>query len=92
MAFHPNEPHNGEVVDADVLRDNFTALKTEIEAVPAGITQATLDAAINTRAMTVVDVDPLDFQVSDEYDKAQLVAIYDKLNETLALLKGQSWP
>ena len=27
MAFNPNEPQNGETVDADVLRDQFNAIQ-----------------------------------------------------------------
>ena len=36
MAFNPNEPQNGDEVDADVLRDQFNGLNDKIEAVPAG--------------------------------------------------------
>ena len=34
--FNPNEPQNGEKVDADVLRDQFNCLNDKIDAVPAG--------------------------------------------------------
>jgi hypothetical protein len=33
--FNPNEPQNGDDIDADILRDNFNALKGEIDALPA---------------------------------------------------------
>ena len=36
MAFDPNEPQNGDEVDANVLRDQFNGLKEIIDAVPAG--------------------------------------------------------
>ena len=36
MAFNPNEPQNGDEVDANVLRDQFNGLKEIIDAVPAG--------------------------------------------------------
>ena len=36
MPFNPNEPQNGEEIDADVLRNQFNSLKTLIDAVPAG--------------------------------------------------------
>ena len=36
MAFNPNEPQNGETVDADVLRDQFNSLNDKIDAVPTG--------------------------------------------------------
>ena len=36
MAFNPNEPQNGDKVDANVLRDQFNGLKEIIDAVPAG--------------------------------------------------------
>ena len=34
MPFNPNEPQNGEVVDADLLRNQLNALKALIDAVP----------------------------------------------------------
>ena len=34
--FNPNEPQNGETVDADVLRNQLNALNNKIDAVPAG--------------------------------------------------------
>ena len=34
--FNPNEPQNGEVVDADLLRNQLNSLKALIDAVPAG--------------------------------------------------------
>jgi len=34
--FLPNEPQNGENVDADLLRDQFNSLNNKIDAVPAG--------------------------------------------------------
>ena len=34
--FLPNEPQNGENVDADLLRDQFNSLKALIDTVPAG--------------------------------------------------------
>ena len=34
--FLPNEPQNGETVDADLLRNQFNSLKDLIDAVPAG--------------------------------------------------------
>ena len=36
MAFNPNEPQNGEEVDADVLRNQFNALNDSITAIPVG--------------------------------------------------------
>ena len=36
MPFLPNEPQNGETVDADLLRNQFNALNDEIAAIPAG--------------------------------------------------------
>ena len=36
MPFNPNEPQNGEIVDADALRNQFNGLKDLIDAVPAG--------------------------------------------------------
>jgi hypothetical protein len=34
--FDSTRPVNGDLIDADLLRDNFNALKTLIDAVPAG--------------------------------------------------------
>ena len=34
--FLPNEPQNGETVDADVLRNQFNSLNDSITAIPAG--------------------------------------------------------
>ena len=34
--FQPNEPQNGEHVDADVLRDQFNSLNDKIDAAPVG--------------------------------------------------------
>ena len=34
--FNPNEPQNGETVDADLLRNQLNSLKALIDAVPAG--------------------------------------------------------
>ena len=34
--FNPNEPQNGEKVDADLLRDQLNSLNNKIDAVPAG--------------------------------------------------------
>ena len=34
--FNPNEPQNGETVDADLLRNQFNALKDLIDVVPVG--------------------------------------------------------
>jgi len=36
MAFNPNEPQNGEEVDADVLRNQFNALNDAITIIPVG--------------------------------------------------------
>ena len=35
-SFNPNEPQNGEIVDADLLRNQLNALNDEITAIPAG--------------------------------------------------------
>jgi len=37
MPFNPNEPQNGETVDADVLRNQFNALNDEIDAGPGPV-------------------------------------------------------
>jgi len=36
MVFNPNEPQNGDEVDADFLRNQFNALNDKIDAIPAG--------------------------------------------------------
>ena len=36
MAFNPNEPQNGEEVDADVLRNQFNSLNDAINIIPVG--------------------------------------------------------
>ena len=36
MPFYPNEPQNGEPVDANFIRNQFNALNDEIIAIPAG--------------------------------------------------------
>ena len=36
MSFNPNEPQNGDEVDADVLRNQFNALNDKITVIPVG--------------------------------------------------------
>jgi hypothetical protein len=37
MAFNPNEPQNGEVVDADLLRSQFNALNDRLNGASAAL-------------------------------------------------------
>ena len=37
--FNPNEPQNGEVVDADLLRAQLNALNAKIDAIPAPVAE-----------------------------------------------------
>ena len=61
IPFNPNEPQNGETVDADVLRAQLNALKALIDALPAGaITNpATVDLSLGNH--NLVDVLSLAF-------------------------------
>jgi hypothetical protein len=47
MPFDPNWPQNGQLVDADRFRDQFSSLKALIDAIQGGITNVVVDA-VNT--------------------------------------------
>jgi hypothetical protein len=47
MPYDPNWPQNGQNIDADRFRDQFSSLKTLIDAIQGGITNVVVDA-VNT--------------------------------------------
>ncbi len=71
MAYDPTKPLNNAPVVSAELRNQFTGLKTLIDA----------------RPHRVDDVNGLGLAVQDPFDAAQMQAIADKLDELLDALK-----
>lgn len=83
--FDPTLPVNSSAIIAGELREQFVALKTEIDDRP---THAAVDGIIAGRTSgECVAVDHLDLVVSDPPTQAEVQSIVDKLFELMNALK-----
>ncbi len=87
MAFDPNLPQEDSPLDAAQMRGQLTALKALIDGVPTS--PAMQDELAAQTAGNCAGVDELNLTVSNTFNRAEIQAIVDKLNEALSQLKRE---
>ena len=75
--FNPALPAQGSLISSAELRDQFNALKAQVDEV---------QAIASSSAVDPINVEPLSLDISDPPTKAQVEAIRDQLNALLGAL------
>ena len=94
MPFDPDKPAANTPLNSQEMRDQLTALKALIDAIPAGpqgppgeVTFPDLNNAISGTAQNPGTVATLSLTVSDPLVAADVQLIVDKVNELINALK-----
>jgi hypothetical protein len=85
MAFDPTLPVNNSQISSSELRNQFTSLKSIVDA-NASTAASNLTTAINGTAQTPDSVTTLSQTISNPPTQAQVQAIQNKINELITAI------